>query len=303
MGKGPVTFSPNHSRTDVRGADDSPLDVVGVVDATVSAASPTGEHISTPARLYVVDNVTECYLSCDVLRGLRIVNEHFPEPGSGNRHNNERIWNRTGIIVEAKAHGQSLIKLDGSGRLSLRSRQHLKPFHSYLPTLGNQTQPRSHATGETPPSETLPSEPRPSQPELTGGLPSGIPPSQHNSSTESLFFSLEEPTSPEPGSPISRCANPPSSGSETASPPTSSQRGDPRSPPVPHKDAEEAFTKKTRGRPKKTATGRSSGKCGRSGSPQGSNRGQSSSGSRSPQSGTRRSTRPRGPPDRLQVRR
>merc|ERR1711911_545488 len=29
--KGPVTFSPNHSRTDVRGADDSPLDVVGVV--------------------------------------------------------------------------------------------------------------------------------------------------------------------------------------------------------------------------------------------------------------------------------
>ena len=59
--KNPVTFSRSGGRTDIRGADDSPLDVVGVVDATVSAASPTGEHISTPARLYVVDNVSECY--------------------------------------------------------------------------------------------------------------------------------------------------------------------------------------------------------------------------------------------------
>ena len=81
-----VTFSPHKGRTDIRGADDSPLNVVGVVDATVSAASPTGEHISTAAKIYVVDNVSECYLSCDVLRGLRIVNEHFPEPGSGDRH-------------------------------------------------------------------------------------------------------------------------------------------------------------------------------------------------------------------------
>merc|ERR1711946_10817 len=102
----------------------------------------------------------------------------------------------------------------------------------------------------------------------------------------------EESNSPEPGSPASRHANPPSSGSETPSPPTSSQRGDPRSPPVPHKDAEEAVSKKARGRPKKATTGRSSGKCGQDGSPQGSSRGRSSSGSRSPQNGSRRSPRP-----------
>ena len=179
--------------------------------------------------------------------------------------------------------------------------QTLQNQFSQTPTLGNQTEPQSQATGEVPQSEPLPSGPQPSRPELTGGLPSGIPPSKHNSSTESLFFSLEESNTPEPGSPVQRRANLPSSGSETPSPPTSSQRGDPRSPPVPHKDAEEAPTKKARGRPKKTTAGRSSGKCGQNGSPQGSSRGRSSSGSRSPQNGTRRSARPRGPPDRLQM--
>ena len=84
--KGQITFSPHAGNVDIRGADDSPLHIIGVVEAMVSASSPTGEHISTPARLFVVENVSECYLSCDVLRGLRIVNEHFPEPGSGDRH-------------------------------------------------------------------------------------------------------------------------------------------------------------------------------------------------------------------------
>ena len=51
-------------------------------------------------------------------------------PITTNRHNN-KSWNRTGIVMASKGYGQSQVKLDGSGRLSLCARAHLKPFHSY----------------------------------------------------------------------------------------------------------------------------------------------------------------------------
>ena len=55
-------------------------------------------------------------------------------PLSTNRHN-DKTWSRSGLIVENKGFGQYQIKLDGSGRLSVRTRAHLKPFHPY-PQLG-----------------------------------------------------------------------------------------------------------------------------------------------------------------------
>ena len=195
-----------------------------------------------------------------------------------------------GIIVEAREHGQSLIKLDGSGSLSLRSRQH-KPFHSYFPNLGNQVELLEDASGDRPPSEPLQS-----RPELIEGLPREASPGR-NSSSESLFFSLEdspEPKSQWPRSPTSNSTTQLSSGSETASPPTSSQLADPRSPDKAHKDAEEAAQKKTRGCPKKTTTGGSAGQRGGHSSPPDGSQDQSSSGSRLPQGQTKRSTRPRG---------
>ena len=51
-------------------------------------------------------------------------------PFTTNRHN-DKCWNRTGIVVASKGFGQSQVKLDGSGRLSLCARAHLKPFNSY----------------------------------------------------------------------------------------------------------------------------------------------------------------------------
>ena len=85
-GKTPITFAPSPSRTDIRGADGSSLEVSGAVDTTVSATNPSGELITAKVRFYVVNNVTECYLSCGAMRALRIVNEHFPEAGSSDRH-------------------------------------------------------------------------------------------------------------------------------------------------------------------------------------------------------------------------
>ena len=134
QGNTPITFAPSPSKTDIRGADGSALVVTGVVDSTVSATNQSGEIIATKVKFYVVNNVSECYLSCDAMRGLRIVNEHFPEAGSGNRHN-DKTWSRSGLIVENKGFGQYQIKLDGSGRLSVRTRAHLKPFQPY-PQLG-----------------------------------------------------------------------------------------------------------------------------------------------------------------------
>ena len=118
-----------------------------------------------------------------------------------NRHN-DKTWNRSGIIVEQKGFGQYHVKLDGSGRLSLRTRAHLKPFQSYshlgtagasAPPLLSQSyslqtpqddgedkfqsaptspirrySPSSSPGGSSPPSELSPSSPEPMETGLPG---------------------------------------------------------------------------------------------------------------------------------------
>ena len=146
----------------------------------------------------------------------------------------------------------------------MRSRQHIKPFLSYSPHLGGRV-----ITSENAPEDPLPFEPLQSRPEPTGGRPREDSTSK-NSSSDSLFFSLEEPPEPRSPSPKSLILDPISqlsSGSQTVSPPTSSQLADLRSPAKAHKDAEEAATKKARGRPKKTTTGGGTGQRGSHGSP------------------------------------
>ena len=76
QGNTPITFAPGPSKTNIRGADGFALVVTGVVDSTVSATNQSGEIISTKMRFYVVNNVSECYLLCDAMRGLWIVHEH-----------------------------------------------------------------------------------------------------------------------------------------------------------------------------------------------------------------------------------
>ena len=110
-------------------ANNAKIDVQGVADAKVSALSPNGECYETSTKIYVVHNVNEVYLSLDVLIGLRIVNEFFPTAGAGNQHGAQAsAWDQTGTVTEQLPHASFIVKVDGSGRISQRTRQHLCLF-------------------------------------------------------------------------------------------------------------------------------------------------------------------------------
>ena len=55
-----------------------------------------------------------------------------------NQHGNDsRRWNKTGTIVEVKDFDQYMVKVDGSGRLTLRNRRFLRPISPYQDELKN----------------------------------------------------------------------------------------------------------------------------------------------------------------------
>ena len=77
-----------------------------------------------------------------------------------NMHN--KRWDRTGVIMDIPKHRQYIIKMDGSGRLSLRNRIHIRPVLSMKPhmvNLGNDntTLPHSSSSGTSshPSTESL----------------------------------------------------------------------------------------------------------------------------------------------------
>ena len=71
------------SKTPVRMANADTISVKGVVMGTVSAVSNTGERLYHTGKIYIASGIRDCYISCDAMRDLRIINEHFPLPGSG----------------------------------------------------------------------------------------------------------------------------------------------------------------------------------------------------------------------------
>ena len=60
-----------------------------------------------------------------VLPPLRVGDHVYMQNLTGNH---PRRWERTGSVVEVKQHHQYVVKIDGSGRLTLRNRQHLRKF-------------------------------------------------------------------------------------------------------------------------------------------------------------------------------
>ena len=117
------------SKVDLRAANNAKIDVQGVADATISALLPSGKRFKMTSRVYIVRNVNEVYLSLNVLVGLRIVNEFFPVAGAGNQHGAQAgAWDRTGTVTEQLPHASYSIKVDGSGRISQHTRQHLRRF-------------------------------------------------------------------------------------------------------------------------------------------------------------------------------
>ena len=62
---------------------------------------------------------------------VRVQNQTGPHPNK---------WDKTGYVVEVRQHDQYLIKIDGSGRITLRNRKFLRKFS---PVYNNQPPPRS----------------------------------------------------------------------------------------------------------------------------------------------------------------
>ena len=85
-----------------------------------------------------------------VLPPLRVGDHVYVQNLTGNH---PRRWERTGSVVEVKQHHQYVVKIDGSGRLTLRNRQHLRKFtpfrnvnrdkviESFIPTACEQEDP------------------------------------------------------------------------------------------------------------------------------------------------------------------
>ena len=48
-------------------------------------------------------------------------------------------WDKTGIVVEVRQHDQYVIRVDGSGRVTLRNRKFLRKFQLYEPSIHSPT--------------------------------------------------------------------------------------------------------------------------------------------------------------------
>ena len=117
------------------------------------------------------------------------------------RGNNPRRWERTGIILETKPHDQYLVKVDGTGRTTLRNRKFLRKYQPIAkPSPTPPSQPSVPITGlrpeyvpyclPTPAQSTFPAPEHPSTPteEIPPNLPqqdvytppTQAPPNDHN---------------------------------------------------------------------------------------------------------------------------
>ena len=65
---------------------------------------------------------------------VRIQNQTGPNP---------RRWDKTGQVVEVRQHDQYVVRVDGSGRVTLRNRQFLRHF---IPAMGERPRPRTSAS-------------------------------------------------------------------------------------------------------------------------------------------------------------
>ena len=114
--------------------------------------------------------------------------------------NNPLKWERTGIVVEAMPFKQYRIKLDGSGRITLRNRRHLRKF---TPFYRPNVKTPAHAIN-TPAANTVPAEgPRQNQEpvDVSNETPQVEPcsgPLDGEESVPAMATSLESPPSVEP---------------------------------------------------------------------------------------------------------
>ena len=95
--------------------------------------------------------------------------------------NHKKKWERTGVVVEVKQFHQYVVKVDGSGRVTLRNRQHLRKYTPFLPRPA--TLPRAF----TPPGDQVPPPTTGTNtPELPDPAPAADTPTAHGNSESSV---------------------------------------------------------------------------------------------------------------------
>ena len=97
--------------------------------------------------------------------------------------NHPQRWERTGTVVEVRQFHQYVIKVDGSGRITLRNRQHLRKFTPYNAARDKVIESFIPLAVEQPSSSQQPSKstlPLPSQELDNSGISREKPASQPN---------------------------------------------------------------------------------------------------------------------------
>ena len=168
-----------------------------------------------------VSNMEKLNRNCRVLPKLAVGDSVLVQNQVGNHPSK---WDITGVIVEVKEHDQYVVKVDGSGRMTLRNRKFLKKITPYSMTkhfktsdvdLSPQKAPQPPAQAAEPPltprpsqaPEAAPAEPAPAQsPGARGSLSSDssvpCPPSpspqaeEHTPSHEPASPALAPPPPP-----------------------------------------------------------------------------------------------------------
>lgn len=54
---------------------------------------------------------------------------------------NPRKWDKTGVVIEVKQHNQYVVRVDGSGRVTLRNRKFLRKFVPVIPSTNANSSP------------------------------------------------------------------------------------------------------------------------------------------------------------------
>ena len=142
-----------------------------------------------------VSNMEKLNRNCRILPKLAVGDSVLVQNQVGNHPSK---WDITGIVVEVKEHDQYIVKVDGSGRMTLRNRKFLKKITPYSMTKHFKT-----SDSDLSPQEASQPSPVPAaQPPLTPRLdPEAAPaePAQSPGARGHLGPNPEVPCPPSPG--------------------------------------------------------------------------------------------------------
>ena len=141
----------------------TPIRIVNKSPAQLTIGRQLRDGVPTARLHYMVDahwiqalNNREIQMAenNDKIVSSRTSRRHTPlHTGDKVRIQNQatKMWDRTGVVIEQLPHRQYNVRLDGSGRISLRNRWHLSPIHAPKPSHENEVPPTAPANSPNAP--------------------------------------------------------------------------------------------------------------------------------------------------------